>query len=73
LVLGPRAQARALFDPPYVQHLVQEHRTGEWDHGERLWSLVNLELWQRIFLDGESPEALLDEPLFRSELGSLAA
>jgi len=73
LVLGPRAQARGLFDPAYVQHLVQEHRAGEWDHGERLWSLVNLEMWQRIFLDGESPGALLDEPLFKSELGSLAA
>ncbi|HEY3857984.1 MAG TPA: asparagine synthase C-terminal domain-containing protein, partial [Gammaproteobacteria bacterium] len=73
LVLGQRAQARGLFDPVYVQHLVKEHRSGEWDHGERLWSLVNVELWQRIFLEGEAPEAVLDESLFKSELGSLAA
>jgi hypothetical protein len=25
------------------------------NHGERMWSLVNLEVWQRIFLDGEDP------------------
>ncbi|HEY4128771.1 MAG TPA: asparagine synthase (glutamine-hydrolyzing) [Gammaproteobacteria bacterium] len=73
LVLSPRAQARGLFDPAYVQHLVTEHRSGEWDHGERLWSLINVELWQRIFLEGEAPDAVLDEGLFRSELGSLAA
>jgi asparagine synthase (glutamine-hydrolysing) len=73
LVLSPRAQARGLFDPAYVQHLVKEHRDGEWDHGERLWSLVNVELWQRIFLDGEAPDAVLDDGLYKSELGSLAA
>lgn len=60
LVLGERAQARGLFQPAYLQHLVAEHRSGSWDHGERLWQLVNLELWQRIFLDGDAPDAIID-------------
>ncbi|HSN18140.1 MAG TPA: asparagine synthase (glutamine-hydrolyzing) [Gammaproteobacteria bacterium] len=60
LVLSERAQARGLFDSTYVRHLVDEHLSGNWDHGERLWALVNLELWQRMFLDGEAPEAVLD-------------
>jgi asparagine synthase (glutamine-hydrolysing) len=60
LVLSERAQSRGLFEPAYLQHLVAEHRRGEWDHGERLWSLVNLELWQRMFLDGDAPDAVLD-------------
>jgi asparagine synthase (glutamine-hydrolysing) len=51
-VLGERAASRGLFDKAFVQKLVQEHQSGAVDHSERLWSLVNLELWQRVFLDG---------------------
>jgi asparagine synthase (glutamine-hydrolysing) len=53
-VLGPRALARGLFKPAFLRRLADEHRAGAWEHGDRLWLLVNLELWQRIFLDGEN-------------------
>jgi asparagine synthase (glutamine-hydrolysing) len=53
--LGPRARRRGLFDPSYIQRLVDEHRGGSVGHADRLWLLVNLEIWQRIFLDGEDP------------------
>jgi asparagine synthase (glutamine-hydrolysing) len=56
LILGPRAVARGLFDPAQVRFLVEVHGAGVADHAERLWSLANLEIWQRIFLDGESPD-----------------
>jgi len=56
LVLGPRARSRKLFAPAALQRLADEHRrTGA--HGDRLWLLANLELWQRIFIDGEEPAA----------------
>jgi asparagine synthase (glutamine-hydrolysing) len=61
LVAGPRAMDRGLFDMGYVQKLVSEHRLGTWDHSERLWMLMNLEIWQRIFLDGDIPEAVSDQ------------
>ena len=54
-VLGPRALGRGLFDPGVLQALAEEHRRGLAEHGDRLWLLVNLEIWQRIFLDGEDP------------------
>jgi asparagine synthase (glutamine-hydrolysing) len=54
-VLGARAEARRLFDPRTVRRLVDEHRAGWTAHGDRLWLLVNLEIWQRIFCDGERP------------------
>ena len=57
-VLGPRALRRGFFEPAVLQRLAQEHRTGEADHGDRLWLLVNLEIWQRIFLDGEDVAAI---------------
>jgi asparagine synthase (glutamine-hydrolysing) len=54
-VLGERAAGRGIFARAAVERIVREHDAGEIDHSERLWSLVNLELWHRIFLDGEAP------------------
>ena len=52
-VLGSRALRRDLFVPSMLMRLAQEHRAGVAEHGDRLWLLVNLEIWQRLFLDGE--------------------
>jgi len=52
-VIGERATARGLFNPESLRRLVEEHRSGRVDHSEQLWALLNLELWQRTFLDGE--------------------
>jgi asparagine synthase (glutamine-hydrolysing) len=53
-VLGPRAASRGLFDMAAISSLAARHLSGQERHDERLWLLVNLEVWQRIFLDGES-------------------
>jgi asparagine synthase (glutamine-hydrolysing) len=58
-VLGGRARERQLFDHDAVDRLVAEHRSGARDHGDRLWLLVNLEMWQRIFMDGEEPARVM--------------
>jgi len=52
-VLGPRALDRGLFEPAFLRRLAEEHRTGAADHSYRLWPLVNLEIWHRIFVDGD--------------------
>jgi asparagine synthase (glutamine-hydrolysing) len=57
-LLGPRAQARGLFDRRAIADLVAEHEAGVADHADRLWLLLNFELWQQIFLDGEDPASL---------------
>ena len=54
-VLSERALSRGLFDEKFVQQLVARHTTGE-NHSERLWALVNFEMWLRQFVDGESAE-----------------
>jgi asparagine synthase (glutamine-hydrolysing) len=51
-VLGDRAQSRGIFDETFVRTLVKRHEMGE-DHSERLWALVNFEMWQRQFFDQE--------------------
>src|SRR5262249_21114337 len=52
-VLSDRAAQRDLFDAQFVRALVQQHQQGQADHSERLWALVNLEMWLRRFIDGE--------------------
>lgn len=51
-VLGERTAARGIFEPRFVRSLVARHAAGE-DHSERLWALVNFEMWLRRFVDGE--------------------
>jgi asparagine synthase (glutamine-hydrolysing) len=51
-VLGARALERGIFQPDFVRNLVARHEAGE-NHAERLWMLMNFEIWQRRFLDGE--------------------
>jgi asparagine synthase (glutamine-hydrolysing) len=54
LLLSPRSADRRLFDPPAVARIVEEHRSGVRDHAHRLWLLLGLELWMRIFVDRET-------------------
>jgi asparagine synthase (glutamine-hydrolysing) len=56
-VLSERALDRRLFRADAVAELANEHRLGG-GHGDRLWLLVNLEVWQRVFLDGDDVPAV---------------
>jgi asparagine synthase (glutamine-hydrolysing) len=53
-LLEPRTQERRLFRDKSVEHLFAEHRAGTRDHGNRIWRLLNLELWLRVCVDNES-------------------
>ena len=52
-VLGERAARRGIFNADFVRELVVRHNAGE-NHDERIWFLVNFEIWQRRFFDGEN-------------------
>jgi asparagine synthase (glutamine-hydrolysing) len=52
-VLSDRALSRGLFQPTFVRELVRRHQVGGENHSERLWALVNFEMWQRRFFDLE--------------------
>jgi asparagine synthase (glutamine-hydrolysing) len=56
-VIGSRTRERGLFDGAAVDRLVREHVAGV-NHSERLWALLTLEIWARVFLDGEAPWSL---------------
>jgi asparagine synthase (glutamine-hydrolysing) len=61
-VLSEQAMGRNLFDRVFVTSLVAEHMAGA-KHDERLWALVNFEMWQRRFIDGEVADAQETLPL----------
>jgi asparagine synthase (glutamine-hydrolysing) len=51
-ILSPAAiRRRGLFNPRYVETLLNEHDTGLNDHESLVWSLLNVELWYRVFID----------------------
>jgi asparagine synthase (glutamine-hydrolysing) len=54
-VMSERATSRGLFNRGFVEQLVSRHQAGE-NHDERLWALVNFEIWQRQFFDGEADQ-----------------
>ncbi|MDI6756537.1 MAG: asparagine synthase (glutamine-hydrolyzing) [Endomicrobiia bacterium] len=53
IALSERAVRRGYFRRESLEAIFNEHITGRRDHGYRLWSLLMLELWHRIYIDGE--------------------
>ncbi|MEW6009459.1 MAG: asparagine synthase (glutamine-hydrolyzing) [Candidatus Omnitrophota bacterium] len=51
LLLDNRAIRRGYFRKGAIQQILDEHINGKIDHGGRIWSLINLELWHQIFID----------------------
>ena len=54
VLLSPRARERDLVRPEVVARLLDEHQSGAADHSSRLWTLLMLESWLRIVVDGEA-------------------
>ncbi len=51
LLIEPRSLEWGIFKPEALRKLLGEHRAGIKDHYERIWRLMNLEIWRRVFLD----------------------
>jgi hypothetical protein len=66
IVLGRRFLERGYFEPASIRRLWENHLNPKpWrlDLGGHLWALLVLELWHRIYLDGESIEDVREELL----------
>jgi asparagine synthase (glutamine-hydrolysing) len=50
-LLSPEALRRGYFREPSLRRLIEEHQSGKRDHGHRLWALLTLEIWHRMFID----------------------
>lgn len=52
-LLSERSLARGIFNEDAIRRLVAAHDRGE-DHTSRIFRLMNIEIWHRIFIDGEA-------------------
>jgi asparagine synthase (glutamine-hydrolysing) len=43
-----------IFEHRAIQSMIEEHLSGKVDHNFRLWILLNLELWYRMYFEGLS-------------------
>jgi asparagine synthase (glutamine-hydrolysing) len=58
VLLDRRARERGVIDPAAVDRLLTAHAAGRIDGADRIWSLLNLELWHRTFIDKEGVQTL---------------
>jgi asparagine synthase (glutamine-hydrolysing) len=58
VLLDSKARQRGITDPAAVTALIDAHASGVTDGGDAIWSLMNLELWYRTFIDGEGIQTL---------------
>jgi asparagine synthase (glutamine-hydrolysing) len=58
ILLDRRSRERGIVDPRGVERLLASHAAGATDGGDRIWSLLNLELWYRTFIDKEGIQTL---------------
>jgi asparagine synthase (glutamine-hydrolysing) len=72
VLLDRRSRERGIVDPAAVEALIADHVAGRTEGGDRIWSLLNLELWYRTFIDKEGVQTLPHaHPV--AEIGSVAA
>ena len=63
-LLEPRSLDRGYFRREAIEMLFNEHRARHRDNYDRIWRLLNLELWHRVCLEGE-PHDEIGEPATR--------
>jgi asparagine synthase (glutamine-hydrolysing) len=58
LLLETRTAQRGLFQQEAVRRIFHEHKNKVRDHGNRIWRLLNLEIWLRVWMDKEPAETV---------------
>jgi asparagine synthase (glutamine-hydrolysing) len=57
LLKDSRLVREGFFNQAYIDRLLAEHESSRVNHGYRIWSLVNLETWYRIYFGDRDPES----------------
>jgi len=50
-----------LFSMMYLRKIADDHFSGKTNNADRLWSIINFEIWARRFIDGEDDQEDLSE------------
>ncbi len=60
MLFEPRSLGRGYFRRGAIEQLFDEHRTKHRDNYDRIWRLLNLEVWHRVCLESESHDEIGD-------------
>jgi asparagine synthase (glutamine-hydrolysing) len=58
VLMDRRTRERGIIEPHGVEQLIASHADGVQEGGDAIWSLLNLELWYRTFIDGDGMQSL---------------
>ena len=58
VLLDGRTRDRGIIDTHAAATLLRDHRAGRTEGWDRIWMLLNLELWFRTFIDGDGIQTL---------------
>jgi asparagine synthase (glutamine-hydrolysing) len=62
--LSPAAiERRGLFRPDAVQTLLRDHAENRRDNALKIWALLMIEVWQRMYFDKQSAESVLEDAM----------
>jgi asparagine synthase (glutamine-hydrolysing) len=64
MLLEPRSLNRGYFRRQAIETLFNEHRAKHRDNYDRIWRLLNLEIWHRVCLEGEAHDEV-GEPVMK--------
>ncbi|MGA9901441.1 MAG: asparagine synthase (glutamine-hydrolyzing) [Terriglobales bacterium] len=60
MLLEPRSLNRGYFRREAIEKLFDEHRAQHRDNYDRIWRLLNLELWHRVCLEGDAHDGVVE-------------
>lgn len=66
MLLEPRSLNRGYFRREAIEKLFDEHRAKHRDNYDRIWRLLNLEVWHRVCLEGESHAEVAEPAMLAS-------
>jgi len=72
VLLDRQARERGITDPAAVEQLLRDHAAGRVNGTDRLWSLLNLELWFRTFIDKQGVQTLAPPQAVHTDAYSVA-
>ena len=72
VLASEKTRQRNIFNVAFLDRLLTENQRGRRDHTDALWTLMNFEIWARVFLDGESYADVSAEIMAGCEQGGAA-
>jgi asparagine synthase (glutamine-hydrolysing) len=61
VLLSDRTEERGILSRKYIEELLRDHDSRKRDNTEALWTILNFELWTRIFIDGDGHASVASE------------